>query len=150
MRIVRYTYPTRQLAPSAFLARSPWTGLETEIDQLFQSALGNYAGASSAGRFPVDLYEDKANNYVRAELPGVDRANIDVEVVDDTLTLKATRKTPATEDQPEETFSFSRSVSLPAEVQSDQIKAVYENGILTVTLPKREATQPKKINVAVS
>ena len=151
MRIVRYTYPTqRSLAPSTFFSRSPWSGLEAEVDQLFQSALGGFAGEESAQRVPVDLYEDKANSYVRADLPGVDRADIDVEVAEGILNLKATRKTPATDGQPEETFSFSRSVTLSSEVQADQIKAAYENGVLTVTLPKREEAKPKKINVAVS
>lgn len=151
MRIVRYTYPTqRHLAPSSVFSRSPWGGLEAEIDQLFRSALSDFAGAESAQQFPLDLYEDKSNSYVRAELPGVDRDNIDVQVADGVLELKATRKTPATEGQAEETFSFSRSVTLPSEVQADQIKAAYENGVLTVTLPKREEAKPRKINVAVN
>ena len=58
MRIVRYSYPTyRSLAPAlGSFTRSPWTGLESEIDRLFDAALGEYAGSTAANRFPVDLY----------------------------------------------------------------------------------------------
>jgi HSP20 family protein len=151
MRIIRYAYPYRGLAPaSGLFGRSPWAGLETEIDQLFESALGKFTSAQALSRVPVDLYEDKENTYVRAELPGVDRTDINVEVVDGTLNLTAARKTPAIDGQAETSVSFSRSVSIPMEVQADQIKAAYENGVLTVTLPKREAVKPKKINVAVT
>ena len=101
----------------------------------------------SRTQFPVDLYEDAANAYVRAELPGVKREDIQVETADGVLSITATRKETAGEA--EEAFSFSRSVTLPADVQSEQVTAAYENGILTVTLPKRQETKPKKVSVAV-
>lgn len=150
MNIVRYSYPTyRSLASlPGSLARSPWTGLESEIDRLFETALGDFASVP-ANQFPVDLYEDKDHTFVRAELPGVSRDDINVEMVDGYLTVNASRKAPATEGQAEQTFSFSRSVRVPEEVQADQVSAAYENGVLTVTLPKREEAKPKKITVAV-
>lgn len=151
MRLVRYTYPTsRNLTPVwGTVARSPWSGLETEIDRLFENALGEFSGATASTRFPVDLFEDKDNTYVRAELPGVNRDDINVEVVDGYLTVTAARKTPAAEGKTEESFSFSRSVALNDAVQSDKVSAAYENGVLTVTLPKREEAKPKKITVVV-
>ncbi len=151
MRIVRYTYPAyRSLAPAlGGFVRSPWTGLETEIDRLFQTTLADLSGGATDTRFPVDLYEDKDHTFVRAELPGVNREEINVEMVDDYLTITAVRKTPAAEGKGEESFALSRSVSIPEEVQADKVSAAYENGILTVTLPKREETKPKKITVAV-
>jgi HSP20 family protein len=151
MRIVRYSYPnSRQLALGSRFSRSPWSGLETEIDRLFETALGDFSGPAQSSRFPVDLFEDKDRTYVRAELPGVSREDVNVEVVDGYLTITATRKTPAAnQGESEQTFSLSRSLELPDEVQADQITAAYENGILTVTLPKREETKPKKITVNV-
>ena len=151
MRLVRYTHPTtRSLAPAlGGFARSPWSGLESEIDRLFETTLGDFAGAAPRTRFPVDLYEDKDNTYVRAELPGVNREDINVEVVDGYLTITAARKTPITDGQGEESFSFSRSVSLNDSVQADKVSAAHENGVLTVTLPKREEAKPKKITVAI-
>jgi len=153
MRIVRYSYPSLR-SPVSTLGRfsgSPWSGLESEIDRLFETALGSLNDPASATRFPVDLYEDKENTYVRAELPGVNRDEINVEMVEDYLTISASRKTsPAQPDgQAEENFSFSRSVSIPEQVQSDKVSAAYENGVLTVTLPKREEAKPKKVSVTV-
>ena len=151
MRLVRYSYPTfRTLTPAFNAGRSPWNGLETEIDRLFDTALSDFAGRTNTTRFPVDLYEDKANTYVRAELPGVNRDDIGVEMVDGYLNITAARKVPATaEGQAEESFSLSRSIAISDEVQADKVTAAYENGVLTVTLPKREEAKPKKITVAV-
>jgi HSP20 family protein len=149
MRLIQYTYPTFR-RPSYNLGRfqSPWSGLEGELDRLFESALGEFNSATP-NRFPVDLYEDKDNTYVRAELPGVNRDDINVEMVDGYLTIAASRKIPAADGQGEQTFALNRSVSIAEEVQADQVAAAYENGVLTVTLPKREETKPRKITVAV-
>ena len=117
MRLVRYTQPVlnRSLSPvlGAF-PRSPWSGLESEMDRFFEATLGDLAGVGLAeNRFPVDLYEDKDNTYVRAELPGVTRADLNVEMVEEYLTISGSRKTPAAEGKGEESFAFSRSVSIP-------------------------------------
>jgi HSP20 family protein len=155
MNIVRYSYPTyRRFAslPGGF-SRSPWTGLETEIDRLFAAST---PVAANTG-FPVDLYEDPTNTYVRAELPGVNRDDIQVEMTDGFLTITAVRKsatTPSTgsnqaEGQAEQSATFSRSLAIPAEISVNQVSAAYENGVLTVTLPKREEAKPKKVTVAV-
>ncbi len=151
MRIIRYTQPnTRSLAPfSGPLTPNPWLGLDAELGRFFNDAFGELtASPTAADRFPVDLYEDKNNTYVRAELPGIDRANINVELVDDYLTITATRKT--TTDGREDSFNFSRSVLVPDSAQADKVSATLENGVLTVTLPKREEAKPRKINVSVN
>ncbi len=149
MRLVHYTYPAfRTLTPALGFQRSPWSGLESEIDRLFETAFNGF-GADATTRFPVDLYEDKDNTYVRAELPGVTREDINVEMVDGYLTVSGARKTPAADGAGERSFSFSRSVSVPEAVQADKVAASYENGVLTVTLPKREEAKPRKISVAV-
>lgn len=151
MRIVRYSYPSYR-SPAAALGRfaqSPWSGLETEIDRLFETALSSFTDGSATSHFPVDLYEDKDNTYVRAELPGVNRDEISVEMVEDYLTISASRKSAAGQGKNEQSFSFSRSVNIPEEVQADKVSAAYENGVLTVTLPKREEAKPRKISVSV-
>lgn len=146
MRLVRYTYPSfRTLAPARF-QRSPWSGLEGEIDRLFETTLSGLGTEAPADRFPVDLYEDKDNTYVRAELPGVNREDINVEMVDGYLTIVASRKATEAGGQ---AFSFSRSISITDEVQADKVAAAYQDGVLTVTLPKREEAKPRKITVAV-
>lgn len=142
--IIRYTYPRSARLFPLFANRSPWSGLESEVDRLFQAALADQPAPAVAPRFPVDLYEDKDNTYVRAELPGVSREAITVEMVDGYLNLSATRK------QGEETFSLNRSIAIPEAVQADKVAAAYENGVLTVTLPKQEQAKPRKINITVN
>jgi HSP20 family protein len=149
--IIHYTQPSSTgLLPSLGLAaRSPWTGLEGEMDRLFETALSDFMTPVFNNRFPVDLYEDKDNTYVRAELPGVNREDISVEMVDGYLNINASRKSLAAEGRGEETFSLNRSVSIPEDVHADKVGAAYENGVLTVTLPKKEEAKPKKITIAV-
>jgi len=150
MRIVRYSLPnTRNLALASGLThRSPWTGLESEMDQFFNAALSSFAGAQTNDRFPVDLYEDKENTYVRAELPGVNKEDIGIEFVDGFLNIQATRKQK--NDNGEEAFALGRSVMVSDDVQADKVTASYENGLLTVTLPKKEESKPRKISVSVN
>jgi HSP20 family protein len=126
--------------------------LESEIDRLFETALGSFADSAASTRFPVDIYEDNDNTYVRAELPGINRSDINVEMVEDYLTISGSRKSPSGEKedaQSEQSFSFSRSVTIPEQVQADKVSAAYENGVLTVTLPKREEAKPRKVTVTI-
>lgn len=147
MRYIRYTTPTGRAYLPAF-ARSPWAGLETQIDRFFEVALTETNRASSA-RFPVDLFADAHATYVRAELPGVNRADIGVELVDGRLQITAKRTTKTGER--EETVEYNRAVTVPDDaVQADEIAAAYENGVLTITLPKREEAKPRKVSVTVA
>lgn len=143
-RIIRYTYPRSASLFPAFANRNPWAGLESEVERLLESALTDIAAPGLAPRFPVDLYEDKDNTYVRAELPGVSREAINVEMVDGYVNLTASRK------QGEESFNLNRSVAIPDAVQADKVTASYENGVLTVTLPKQEQAKPRKIAITVN
>jgi HSP20 family protein len=148
MNLIRYTYPrTTSLVPA--FGRSPWNGLESEIDRLFETAMGEVAAPAFEHRFPVDLYEDKDNTYVRAELPGLAREDINVEMVDGSLSLNGTRKVTDDDGKVTETFSLNRSIAIPEAVQADKVTAAYENGILTVTLPKREEAKPKKVTIEI-
>ena len=140
MRYIQFIQPNGRSASVARLGgRFGSDGFQNEVSWLVGSA---------RDQFPVDLYEDKENTYVRAELPGVTREGIAVEIIDGSLSIAATRtqKTGAGE----ETEKLSRLVSIPDEVQADKVTAAYENGILTVTLPRKEEIKPKKINVSVN
>jgi len=143
-RILSYQQPRSAVLFPTLARRSLWSGLETDINRMFETALVDIASPSAAPRVPVDLFEDKDNLYVRAELPGVTRDAINVEMVEDILNLTATRKSG------EETFSLARSLTIPAGVQADKVRANYENGVLTVTLPKQEQVKPRKITVSVN
>ena len=104
----------------------------------------------------IDLYEDKENLFVKVELPGLKKDEIEVSMHDGTLSISGERKA-ATEDSSNQTFRserffgrFHRSLALPKPVAVDKIKASYKDGILTVTLPKTEEAKPKQIEVSVS
>jgi HSP20 family protein len=138
-RFLHYTYPR-----SASFNRSALGGLESEISRLFDSALADLAPLARSPRFPVDVYADNANAYVRAELPGIAREAINLEIADGQLTISATRK------ENEEGGELARTIALPDNVQADKVTATYANGVLTVTLPKQEQAKPRKIDVTVN
>jgi HSP20 family protein len=139
-RFIRYAQP---FAANAAAYRSTWSGLEREINSLFAST----EEASSATRsIPVSVHEDKENLRITAELPGVQRADVNVEIVDDVLSLSATRK--VVEAEGEQTVSFAREFNLPYPVQADKIAAELKDGVLRLTLPKVEAVKPRKIEVS--
>lgn len=157
MKIIRYHQPrSTTLAPlSVFSGRVPRVAFEREFDRLFNAAVSDMftlapeLGAASPDRFAVDLYEDKDNVHVRAELPGVERKDLNVEMVEDYLTISGSRQVFDAAGKGEGRAEFSRSVTIPGAVQGDKIGAAYENGVLTVTLPKREEAKPRKISIEV-
>lgn len=149
MTLVRYLHPrSTALAPS--YGRTPWLGLESDINRLFETALGDFSTPAFEHRFPVDHYEDKDNNYVRAELPGLTCEDIKLELVEGYLTINGDRKVTDDDGKLVETLSLSRSISVPEASIADKITATFEHGVLTVTLPNREEVKPKKISIAVN
>ena len=146
MRLIQYSYPAyRTLTPDlGGLMRSSSSGLEAEIDCLLGRAVG---GLSSAATFPVGLREDQDHTHVRAELPGVKREDIGVEVTGGNLTITAKRSATGNGSGEAEAVTLTRTLGLGETVQSDKITAAYENGVLTITLPKAEAAKPRKIAV---
>jgi HSP20 family protein len=106
------------------------------------------------------MYENDDAYFVKIDVPGLDAKDIDMHVTKDVLTIKGERKEDADADgrmkekkhQREERYygSFHRTLPLRTPVDSDHVDAKLNNGVLYVTLPKREETKPKKINVSVS
>ena len=103
----------------------------------------------------VDVYQDADSLKVRASLPGIKPEDVDVSITDRTLTIKGETKSEQegkeTEYLHREHYAgvFHRTVNLPDYVDTEKAGASYENGVLTVTLPKREETKPKVLKVAV-
>ncbi len=110
----------------------------SRFDSLFDWGSRSYQPA-------LDLYEDKGNFYVQAEVPGYDRKEIEVELERDRLVLKGSRN--STKDDVESEATFHRSVTLPENVNAEAISARYENGILTVTVPKSAEQKARRIEV---
>ncbi len=105
---------------------------------------------------PVDIYETADAVVLKAELPGISKDDINVEVKDNTLTLRGEKKFE--KEVKEENYyrversygTFQRSFSLPSTVQQDKVKAKFKDGILEISLPKAEEAKPKQIKVDVA
>jgi HSP20 family protein len=143
---------------------TPWKPFEfdrirKEMDRLWDSFLeGRHIRKSEDDRewLPsVDVSETKNDLVVRAELPGLESKDIDISMNNGYLTIKGEKKNEREEKDEnyhliERSYgSFSRSVRLPKEVQSDKITASFKNGILKITLPKSEEAKKKEIKIKV-
>ena len=103
----------------------------------------------------LDLYEDKDEIVVKAELPGMTKDDIQVSISDTILTIRGEKKKEE-EDKGKDYYHseriygyFSRSVALPAEVNAEEIRALFKNGVLEIRLPKSEEAKKKTVNVKV-
>jgi HSP20 family protein len=112
----------------------------------------------SMGSFipPVDIYEDAQQLVLKLEVPGIKQDALDVNVENQTLTVKGERKFENEEKQ--ENFhrierrygSFVRTFTLPQTVDTAAVKATYDAGVLTISLAKKEAAKPKQVKVEIS
>lgn len=134
--------------------------LQDRMNRLFDESVGRFRSGDEtmdAGVWSpaVDIYETEQDIVLKAELPEVNQNDIDIRLENNTLTLKGERKFERETQQEnyhrvERSYgAFSRSFTLPSTVDQDKIKAEYKDGILKVTLPKREETKPKQIKVSV-
>ena len=124
-----------------------------EMERLFDSLAGS-GGGRTAGVFPaINVSEDPESVYVRAELPGIKADDLEITVENNTLTLAGKREmSDAGQDvgyhrREREWGTFRRSFSLPSRVDSGKVHARYDDGVLTVVLPKAAEARPKQIPV---
>lgn len=154
MNIIKFHRPT--LTPLPGFAR--FADLQDEIDRLFDSPFAALTrdGQNAVWSPALDVYENKENFVVKAELPGLKREEIEVSFHEGTLTISGERKvetkTEDTEVYRAERFvgRFQRAVALPTTVAADKVNASYRDGVLTIRLPKVEEAKPKKIDVAAN
>lgn len=147
-------------------ALAPFYNLQRNIDRMFDDffnefgnfGLSRFDGDRSFGAFmpTVDVSETDTEIKVMAELPGLDEKDIDVSLAHNILTISGEKK--AEKEQKGENYhriersygSFSRSVTLPGEVDANKVDAKFKNGVLTITLPKTAQAQAKRITVKAS
>jgi len=132
--------------------------LRDAIDRLFEESFIQPRWATplreGMGQLALDVIENPNEFVVKASVPGLKPEDLDITVVGDTLTIKG--QTKAEMKQEKENYllqerrygAFQRSITLPASVQADKAHADFENGVLTLTLPKVEEVKPKQIKVA--
>src|SRR5438094_2391621 len=134
------------------------TTLQEQINRVFGDVVGRAGEESNLTPWApaVDIYETEHELVVKADLPDVDPQDLDIRVENNILTIRGERKFENKVN--EENYlrveraygSFARSFTLANTVNSDAIKADYQNGVLTLTIPKREEAKPKQIKVNVA
>jgi len=138
----------------------PFMGLQREMNKLFDDFFNSWGELrpleGRLGDFSprIDLAENEKSVTISAELPGMNEKDIDVSLVRDALIIKGEKKQEKEERKDQYFYSersygsFSRTIPLPPEVDSDKIQAEFRKGILTITLPKTAAaTDARKIAV---
>lgn len=127
--------------------------LQREMNRLFNG----YKQDSALSRFPaLNVWGNENQVIVTAELPGMEIEDLDINVVNNQLTIKGDRKgdKPAEDAvchrNEREAGKFVRTVRLPFAVENDKVTATYEKGVLTISMPRHEATKPKRIEIKAS
>ncbi len=130
--------------------------LRRTVDRLFDNVGTDHEWAQPGmWGLAVDVVENKDDFVVKASVPGINPDDIDISYADDTLTIKGEIKSDneVKENQyhlRERRYgSFARSIALPTKIKGDAIEASYQNGVLTMRLPKAEEVKPKRIAIKV-
>jgi HSP20 family protein len=130
--------------------------LHDEMNRLFGRYADGAREMSSGGFPPVNLWEDETHLYVEAELPGFNLDELEMHVLgDNQLNIKGERKPPLLEQgtwhRQERGFgAFNRMMELPHAVDSEKVTAEFADGVLTIKLPKKEESRPRRIEVKAS
>jgi HSP20 family protein len=152
MAIVKWTPQNRVWAPFQDLLT-----IQDRINTLFEDTMGMKDDQSLANTWRplVDIFEDDQAITIKAELPEIDEKDIQIDLDNNILTIKGERKLEKEEKKESyhrvERFygSFQRTFELPATVDREAISASYDKGVLKVTLPKKEESKPKKVQIEV-
>ena len=130
--------------------------LREAMDRLFDDAFTRPLGIRDGWTMStpaIDMYQTDNEVVVKASVPGIKAEEVQINITGDVLTLKGElkqeeeRKERAWHIREQRFGSFERSVMLPTTVKTDKAEAVFENGILTITLPKADEVKPKTINI---
>jgi len=132
--------------------------LQDRMNRLFRESYEGQDQSLTTSSFApaVDVYEDEHNVALKIEVPGIDEKDIDIRVENNTLTVHGDRKIE--KEEKEENYrrverqygSFTRTFTLPPTVDTDNVQATYDRGVLKITLPKKAEAKPKQIKVNVT
>lgn len=145
MTLIRRTNPLGELL-----------SLRQAMDRLFEDSFVRPRGqmASDDFQLPVNIRTTPESLVVEAALPGVKPDDVDISVLGDTLTINAAHNSEQARDEDSYTYreirrgTFSRELTLPAGLKTDAATASFDNGLLTLTIPKAEEVKPRQIRIA--
>jgi len=134
------------------------TGMRQAMDRMFEGNIVRpvrYRPENGGGGFKIDMYQTEDSVVVKASLPGITPEEMDISVTGDVITIRGEHKEE--QEIKEEAYlrkeqsygSFCRAITVPVDVTSDKAEAVFENGIMTLTLPKAEEAKTRSIKVEV-
>jgi HSP20 family protein len=129
--------------------------MQSEVNRFFDLNLGRLSTPTTSWVPAIDVYEDKDEVKVKAEVPGMEEKDIDLSLEGNILTLRGEKKFEnevKEEDyyRVERSFGkFQRSLELPSDVDANAVKATYKNGVLEIRLPKKEEIKPKQVKIEV-
>ncbi len=132
------------------LLRSRMNRLFTDFDRSYGEGYGGWRLGGGSPR--TNLYDNGDTFEIRAEVPGLSKEDLDIKIQGNYLEMSGTRKPDAPEGYKSHrvergAFNFTRSFTLPADVDVEKVDATLKDGILTLSLPKAEAAKPKQIAV---
>lgn len=150
MDLTLYRHPFRTMTALAPFYRP--SSIMEEIDEIARE-FSQRVGFLEHNRWPqTDVYEEKDELVVKAELPGIDEKELEVTLEGDMLTIRAEKKESTPEEATHHTREryygkYVRSMSLPYRINGDKVTATFENGILELRMPKADELKPRKIEV---
>jgi HSP20 family protein len=128
--------------------------MRRQFDQLYGDEYGASRGLLGSGVFPqINMTEDADRFYIRAELPGVNTNDLEMQATAKNLSIAGERKIEAENKgvryhrREREAGNFSRIIAMPTEINPDRIEAKMQDGILTIRVPKAEAVKPRQIAI---
>lgn len=147
----------------AIVKYDPWRdvlSLRDEIDRLFEDFFPVKSGErrdylAEVWAPAIDIYETKDDVVVKAELPGMNKEDIKINIVDNSLVIEGEKKQE--KEVKEENYyrverrygAFRRAIEIPVPVKTENVEATYKDGVLEIKLPKKEEAKPKEIEVKV-
>lgn len=152
----------KETAPRIYrrtVERGPWGALYN-IDEYINQMLGEFGGGltepvAREWRPAMDLSETDEAYIIEADMPGVGKEDVKIELLDDVVTIQGERKSEKSESDEKRGYhrverscgGFTRTIQIPDGFKADEVKASFENGVLRVTLPKPETAKPKLVSV---
>jgi len=129
------------------------SGLFPSLERDFDGLFGSLASNDFAPQ--ISCKSDEKQLTIKAEIPGIDEKDVELTIQDDILTIKGEKKKEQEVKDDDYYFSeckygsFDRSIRIPDDTNIDKATATFKNGVLEITMPKKEEKKPKKINVKI-